>query len=104
MPINRREGLKVLRLFLVAGTFLFLVGFGLESAESKAVPAKEPAKPAVREAGDKEVIGRAKHAVDRGIRYLSKNRNKDGSYGERPGVGITGLCVRAMAESHRKYR
>ncbi len=109
MAVVRKRASRVCGLFLAACSFLFLVGCGRESAEREAVPAEEPArpavtKPAVTRPGDKEVIARTKKAVDRGIRYLFKSRNKDGSYGRKPCVGITGLCVRAMAESHRKYR
>lgn len=53
---------------------------------------------------DLRLISECKKAVDRGVKYISRRQNKDGSYGERPCVGITGLCIRAMAECHRKYR
>lgn len=55
-------------------------------------------------ADDEAALDAAKSAVDRGVKFLAKNQHKDGSYGIKPCVGITGLCVRAMAESHRKYR
>ncbi len=55
-------------------------------------------------ADDKEAISAAKAAVDKGVKFVAKNQHKDGSYGIKPCVGITGLCVRAMAESYRKYR
>ena len=57
-----------------------------------------------QDASDKAVISKCKDASDRGIRFLTKQQHKDGSYGMRPCVGITSLCVRAMATSHRKYR
>jgi squalene-hopene/tetraprenyl-beta-curcumene cyclase len=55
-------------------------------------------------ADDKAAVSAAKNAVDRGVKFLAKNQHKDGSYGVKPCVGVTGLCVRAMAECHRKYR
>ena len=45
-----------------------------------------------------------KEAVDKAVKYLSKNRNKDGSYGKRPCVGITGLCVGIPAVRSQRCR
>lgn len=80
--------------FLAAG-LLLIMGCG----NGDVAPGPEKVRKPVRLG-----ISASKDAVDRAVEYLFKNRNKDGSYGERPCVGITGLCVRAMAESHRKYR
>lgn len=52
----------------------------------------------------KEMKSRVKDAVERGISFLRKNQNEDGSYGEYHDVGVTALCVAGMARSPKAYR
>ena len=77
---------------IVTGLLVLIMGCGGGDIAPEPGGTGKPARPGTKE------------AVDRGVKYLFKNRNRDGSYGKRPCVGITGLCVRAMAECHRKYR
>lgn len=50
--------------------------------------------------------GQVKDSVEKGISWLRKQQNPDGSYGDprRPDVGITALALHAIAGSPKKYR
>ena len=49
-----------------------------------------------------EIRSKGKEAIDRGLRYLRSQQDKDGSW--RHHTGITALALKAFASSPRKYR
>lgn len=49
----------------------------------------------------KEVKAKAEEAIDKGLKFLRSQQDKDGSYSH--SVGITALAMKAFMESHRKY-
>ncbi|MEZ4431540.1 MAG: prenyltransferase/squalene oxidase repeat-containing protein [bacterium] len=50
---------------------------------------------------DQKLVDQAKKSVDRGLNFLRKQQNENGSYGDH--VGLTAMTLIAFAESHRKY-
>jgi squalene-hopene/tetraprenyl-beta-curcumene cyclase len=67
--------------------FLLVVGPGVAFSETSTL--------------DAALVGKAKKAVDRGLRFLRETQAEDGSYGKH--VGLTGMTLLAFGESHRKY-
>ncbi len=90
--------MKTSRAVLLSGIAMI----GLLSAVSPvyAVGSAAAGKGAGEDVG--KLVKKFKKSVDKGIRFLAKHQSPDGSYGG--GVGITALCLRAIAESYRKYR
>ena len=63
--------------------------------------AQTPAAPAPARAPEKKPVS-ARAAIDLGLNYLRSTQEADGSY--QRDIGITGLVIKAMADSPRKYR